>query len=73
MTKVVTAICMLVVLVESAPVFAAKHEIDQAAIKADGGFPYKITRSGSYKLTVILLFQPAWMASTFFPRMSLSI
>jgi hypothetical protein len=42
---------MLVVLVESAPVFAAKHEIDQATIKADGGFPYKITKTGSYKLT----------------------
>jgi hypothetical protein len=51
MSKVFTAICMLVVLIESAPVFAAKHEIDQASVKADGGFPYKITKSGSYKLT----------------------
>ena len=42
---------MLVVLVESAPVFAARHEIDQSAVKANGGFPYKITKSGSYKLT----------------------
>jgi len=42
---------MLVVLVSSIPAFAAKHEIDQASVKADGGFPFKITKSGSYKLT----------------------
>jgi hypothetical protein len=51
LSKILTAICMLVVLVESAPVFAAKHEIDQSTIKTDGGFPYKIKKSGSYKLT----------------------
>jgi len=51
LSKIVTAICMLVVLAESAPVFAVRHEIDQATVKADGGFPYKITKPGSYKLT----------------------
>jgi hypothetical protein len=42
---------MLAVMVESVPSFAAKHAIDQASVKADGGFPYKITKPGSYKLT----------------------
>jgi hypothetical protein len=51
MLKVVTAIFMLVVLVGSFPAFAEKHEIDQASVRAEGGFPYKITKSGSYKLT----------------------
>ncbi|QNI30804.1 hypothetical protein H7849_16990 [Alloacidobacterium dinghuense] len=47
MLKIATAICMLVVLVESVPVFAAKHEIDQASVKADGGFPFKIVANAS--------------------------
>jgi hypothetical protein len=55
MSKVVTALLMLVVLVSSAPAFAAKHEIDQASVKAEGGFPFKITKSGSYKLTSNLI------------------
>jgi hypothetical protein len=51
MSRIVTAICVLALLTESASLFAAKREIDQASIKADGGFPFKITKSGSYKLT----------------------
>jgi len=43
--------CMLVALVSSIPAFAAKHEIDQASVRVDGGFPFKITKPGSYKLT----------------------
>ena len=42
---------MLVALVSSIPAFAAKHEIDQASVRVDGGFPFKITKPGSYKLT----------------------
>jgi hypothetical protein len=51
MSKIVTSFFILVVLVTSSPVFGAKHEIDQASVRADGGFPFKITKSGSYKLT----------------------
>jgi hypothetical protein len=42
---------MVLVLAESAPTFAAKHEIDQSIVRAEGGFPFKITKPGSYKLT----------------------
>jgi hypothetical protein len=51
MSRIGTAICMLFVLAESIPVFAAKLDIDQASVKSEGGFPYKITKPGSYKLT----------------------
>jgi hypothetical protein len=51
MSKIVTSLFILVVLATSSPVFGAKHEIDQASVKAEGGFPFKITKSGSYKLT----------------------
>jgi hypothetical protein len=50
LSKIATAICIALVLAESAPMFAAKHEIDQSSVKAEGGFPFKITKSGSYKL-----------------------
>jgi len=51
MSKIVTALFILFVLATSNPLFAQKHEIDQASVKAEGGFPLKIKKSGSYKLT----------------------
>ena len=35
----------------SVSAFAARQDINQETVRANGGFPYKITKSGSYKLT----------------------
>jgi hypothetical protein len=50
MLKLATTLCALSVIAGSIPGFAARHEIDQATVRNEGGFPYKITKSGSYKL-----------------------
>ncbi len=51
MLKVATKILALVLIAGWVPAFAARQDIDQATVRAYGGFPYKITKSGSYKLT----------------------
>lgn len=55
MLKLATTLCALSVIAGSIPGFAARHEIDQAIVRLEGGFPYKITKSGSYKLTSNLM------------------
>jgi hypothetical protein len=71
MSRIGTAICMLFVLAESIPVFAAKHDIDQATVGSEGGFSYKITKPRSYKLTSNFVVPAGTDGSTFFPKMSL--
>jgi hypothetical protein len=51
MLKLVVTICALALVAESVPAFAAKQEINQTIVRVEGGFPYKIKKSGSYKLT----------------------
>ena len=55
MVRVATKIFALVLIAGTVPAFAARQDIDQAKVKEDGGFPYKITKSGSYKLTSNLI------------------
>jgi hypothetical protein len=53
MTKVMSMFLAGVALLLSAPAFAIDGQvlINQSTVMAAGGFPYKITQSGSYKLS----------------------
>jgi hypothetical protein len=51
MLKIATTLCALAVIAGSIPMSAARQEIDQSVVRSEGGFPYKIKKSGSYKLT----------------------
>ena len=51
MVRVASKIFALVLIAGSVSAFAARQDINQETVRAYGGFPYKITKSGSYKLT----------------------
>lgn len=53
MFKIITAVFIFAALILSAPAFAVDGQIliNQATVIASGGFPYKITQPGSYKLS----------------------
>lgn len=70
MSRIGTAICMLFVLAESIPVFAAKLDIDQAPVKSEADFPIKSPSQATTNLPAMLSFLLARMESTFFPKMS---
>ena len=50
MSKIVFAMSMALALAGTTSSFAQVHVIDQTVVRLNGGFPYKITQPGSYKL-----------------------
>src|SRR4051794_19461257 len=57
MSKIVAGVFILMLLTISLPVFAVDGVvlISQSTVTAAGGFPFKITQPGSYKLTTNLV------------------
>lgn len=60
MSKIAFVTCIAAALLIAAPTFATDGQvlINQSSVMAVGGFPYKITQSGSYKLSGNLVVPP---------------